>query len=47
MTTEQGIAIGIVLIIGYVGWLVTAIILYRARIKNRELEKRVNTLEPQ
>jgi uncharacterized membrane protein YciS (DUF1049 family) len=45
MTSEQGIVIGIVLIIGYVGWLLTSIFLYRIRLKNRELEKRVKTLE--
>ena len=45
MSSEQGIAIAVVLLIGYVGWLLTSITLYKTRKKNRELEQKIKTLE--
>lgn len=45
MTFTQGLAVGVLLIIGYGGWLLTSIFLYRTRLENRELEKKVKSLE--
>jgi len=41
MTYTQGIALGVVLIIGYGGWLLTAIYLYRTRLEKRKLEDKI------
>ncbi len=45
MTSEQGIAIGLVVIIGYIGWLEASIVLYRANKNIEKLKNKIKTLE--
>jgi hypothetical protein len=45
MTSEQGMALGLIVVIGYGAWLLTALLLYRTRRKVHDLEAKIRTLE--
>ncbi len=45
MILERGITIGLVVMIGYIGWLVTCIFLYCERRKKNKFEEKIKSLE--
>jgi len=45
VTTQQGLALGLLLLIGYGGWFIASICLYLTRKKNNELENKIRTLD--